>query len=127
MASLTILHVKDAIEMNQSAAVEEINEGLTPQQELAKQYFLVMVLGKCNLHNYCLLNLSMKYTLDLLVRDRETVGITEKNPYAIPAKEDSFLRHSPILKDLADSLGVEHMQTKNMRKYLATTFQVSSV
>ena len=114
--------------MNEEADAGDLWEGLTPnQKELAKTYFLVTVLGKCNIHNHCLLSPLMKYALDLVVRDRETVGICAKNPYvfALPASEESFLRHSPILKDLADSLEVQHMETKNMRKYLATTFQVS--
>jgi hypothetical protein len=129
VASLSIINVKDAAELNRSVDKGDIYAGLTPRQkEIAEDFYLITVLGKCNLHNHCLLSKTMKAALDLIVRDRETVGnIMEINPFvfAIPQKEDSFLRHSPILKDLADSLGVENMATKNMRKYLATTFQVS--
>lgn len=128
MASLTILNVKNSDELNNSVH-GDLYAGLSARQkEIAEEFYLVTVLGKNNLHNHCLLTVTMKRALDLLISEREVVGgIRKKNPFvfAVPHTDDSFLRHSPILKDMADTLGVKHMETKNMRKYLATTFQVT--
>lgn len=128
VASLTILNVKDADELNVGVSEGDLYAGLTPhQKDLAKKHFLVTVLGKNNLHNHCLLTSTMKIALDTIIRDREDVGkIKMRNPFvfAVANTDDAFLRHSPMLRELSEMFGVKHMETKNMRKYLATTFQV---
>jgi hypothetical protein len=68
----------------------------------------------------------MKHALDMIINNRKVGCILPENPYvfATPHSEESFLRPSAILKRFQEYYGVQHMETRNMRKYLATSFQV---
>lgn len=126
VATITVLDVKNAQEARDSM-LEDIYAGLTEnQKKIASEHHLITVRGKNNLDNHVLLTIPMKHALDMIINNRKVGCILPENPYvfATPHSEESFLRPSAILKRFQEYYGVQHMETRNMRKYLATSFQV---
>lgn len=79
-----------------------------------------------NRHNYVLLDQQMQRALDLIITHREQCGVLPENKYvfALSSSVEGFIRHSTELRKLRLEIGVKNVSTTQMRKYLATSFQV---
>ena len=94
------------------------------QVVLAKNHFQCLTIGKKGRHVPIILTLGMKARVDLLIKNREKVGLTERNRYifGIPGKE-SHLRPWDILRSFCDKFGTNNLTSTSLRRYLATSLQ----
>ena len=71
----------------------------------------------------------MNAAFDLIMEHRNVGGILPENEFifARSCTKDGFIRHSALLKESTDEIGVKNMSTRQMRKYLATSLLVSTV
>jgi hypothetical protein len=108
---------------------EEMYAKLTPaEKKLAQSSCLISVIGKNNRNVYVLLDPTMKAAFDLIMEHRNVGGILPENEFifAKSCTKDGFIRHSALLKEFQDEIGVKNMSTRQMRKYLATSLLVST-
>merc|ERR1712072_1483609 len=70
------------------------------------------------------MTLRMKSRVDLLIENREKIGLSEKNRYifGIPGKE-SHLRPWDILRSFCDKFGTNNLTSTSLRRYLVTSLQ----
>jgi hypothetical protein len=107
---------------------DEIFRSLTPEeQEAAKNHHLLVVNGKNNQDNNCILDPLMQEGLDLLVEFREVGKFHAENKFifAIQNSTNSFLSHSKIRAKYVEEADVHNMAARGMRKYIITNQQVS--
>jgi hypothetical protein len=126
VSSVTLVDYEKAMEQNISTT-DEIFMSLTKeQQEAATSHKLLVVNGKRNKNNFCILDAAMKAGLDMIIRYREIAEIDPNNKYvfAIPNSKESTLNASKIRAEFAAEADVNKMVARGMRKYLATTLQV---
>jgi hypothetical protein len=126
VASLTLVDFQKAMGQNISAN-DEIFMSLTKEeQEAAVSHKLIVVNGKRNKNNFCILDYAMVKGLELIIRYRETSQIDPENKFvfAIPNSQESTLNASKIRAEFAAEAGVTKMVARGMRKYLATVLQV---
>jgi len=106
----------------------EIFKSLTPEeQEAAKSHHLIVVNGKNNQDNNCILDPLMQEGLDLIVEFREVGKFHADNKFifAIQNSSNSFLNHSKIRAKYVEEANVSNMAARGMRKYIITNQQVS--
>ena len=85
--------------------------------------------GKCNNHNFIILSPLMQQAFKEVISNRALGNILEDNPFIFARgySKDGFIRHSPVLRAFIEEFGVKNMETRKMRAYLATTFQVTKI
>ncbi len=109
------------------SATDEIFLGLSEdQQKLASEHKLLVLNGKCNQDNNCILDSSMVKALDLLIQFRHVAAIHPENKFifALQRSKDGFLNASKIRAKFVEESDVQKMVARGMRKYVATTLQV---
>ncbi len=64
--------------------------------------------------------------MDLVIQHREECGLLPDNRFVfgLAGSREGYIRHSTELRKLRDEIGVENVSTTQMRKYLATSYQV---
>jgi hypothetical protein len=64
--------------------------------------------------------------MELIISHREDCGVLAQNVYVFALSEsvEGYIRHSTELRKLRDEIGVKNVSTTQMRKYLATSYQV---
>jgi hypothetical protein len=127
VASLRITDFEKAMEHGISPN-DAIFRSLTKeQQDAAISHNLIVVNGKCNKNNFCILDSPMTTGLELIVSYRNTFDIDPENKFvfAIPNSKESTLNASKVRAEFASEAGVEKMLARGQRKYLATVIQVN--
>jgi hypothetical protein len=122
----TVVDFQRAMEMNISTT-DEIFKSLTEQEQVAaRSHKLLVINGKCNKNNYCILDSDMKEAFELIINWREFAGIPKENKYvfAVPTSQSSHLNPSKIRAKYASEAGVDKMVVRGMRKYVATNNKV---
>jgi len=126
VASLRVDHVKNSEEQKKSAS-DDVNSSLTARQKhVAKDMGLICVIGKAQVNNYILLPPYAQAALDAILKNRPIGEIAPDHKYVFAQRNnDKYIEHGRPLKKAIDECGVKNMETRNMRKHLATAFRVS--
>jgi hypothetical protein len=129
VSEATLEDYQKAKEMNLSTSGEIFRSMTEEEQASARLHELLVLNGKKNKNNNCLLDLPMQTALDLLVKFRNVADFHPENHFlfAIQNSKNSFLNHTKIRAKFVEEAGVTHMAARGMRKYVVTTHQVSSV
>jgi hypothetical protein len=94
------------------------------EKSYAKDHFLIRVRGKRNRVNDVIVTNSVREAMELLIKMRKEVGVLDTNQFvfAIPYYSTS-LNSSTVMKKFIDEFGVANMETRMIRKFLATIIQ----
>lgn len=91
------------------------------ERQAALSHHLVMVKGKKNRPNCVIFTDTLKAAVDLLIEKRLVCEIPPSNQYvfALPGSQ-TFINHSPVMRQMRNLFQVKNMETRKVRKYVAT-------
>lgn len=129
VSEMLIADYERAKEMN-VATTGEIFNSLTPEEkEAAQAHKLIILNGKKNKNNPCILDAPMAKALDLLVEFRDVASMHPENKFifAIQSSQNSYLDPGKLRAKFVKEANVDpsNMVVRGMRKYVVTSQQVS--
>jgi len=121
VAQMPVDHYLKAVDYQRKlsgAIFESLSE---EEKQCAQELFVVDVRGKGGRINHIIINKACRDGLDLLLATRSECGVPDDNPYmfAIPG-HGGFLLSTPTLRKFINHFEVKNMQTRNIRKLVAT-------
>ena len=95
---------------------ENILKNLTQlEREMSDLHLLVKIKGKCNSKLHLLLPNYVEEVLDVLIADRELIGISPTNVYVYPGTKETYKEPWPVLDRFSKKydLGTIHILPEN--------------
>lgn len=124
VAQMTLLNYEKSMTVKKNLR-GVIYASLTEEEkEYAACHHIIRVKGKRNRVNDVIITDAIKESMDLLTACRKECGVPESNEFifAVPGYSGN-LQSSPVMKKFKEEYNVENMDTRKIRKYLATIVQ----